>query len=654
MTAVSDVAAPPAAPTDRLPYQPALDGLRALAVGAVVAYHLGWHDARGGYLGVDAFFVLSGFLITSLLLNERRHRHTIRLRQFWSRRARRLLPAVLTLVAVVTVYVGTRVPSYQLGQLRGDALAGIFYVANWHFITNGVSYFAITTGPSPFQHLWSLAIEEQFYALWPLVVAAVFWRARRPVRLLLVIAVVGTLLSQLVMMLWYRAADPSAAYFATPARLNTLLTGCGLAILLARAPAAARLTRAGATTLSAVALAAIGGAWIAFEPTRTFYFGGDTIFGLLVAVLIFSLQAGRNDVARVLSLRPIVWLGTISYGIYLWHWPIIQYGDFGRVGLHGNAASVAAVVVTIVIAAISSRLIEWPVRRSRVPVLRWVLPATAVAVAVALAGTSGASSVPRFLNQQPGIRPCAPAEPSELRAARSVFRTHPFPSVPRLRGQRIGILGDSRACSLATGLEAAAPRIGARVQNGAVLGCGVVARTTILDGGFLPLRLARQCAGKSHRALRNVRGADVIVVWSAWEGQDFGIRGRRVRAGTPEHDRILRARLESWLARDLPRHAQIAMLLTAIPAVDPATLVDPTVLQDLPHLNSIYREFAATHSKRVHVLDMPALLCPAGPPCPPEISGIHVRADGEHLSAEGSGFIAEWLLPQLATLVRRH
>jgi len=153
-------------------YQPALDGLRAFAVAAVIAYHFGAGWAPGGFLGVDAFFVLSGFLITSLLLTEWGRNGRISLPGFWARRARRLLPALLVVLGAIALYAAVLAPASQLDTLRGDGISSLFYFANWHFVLSGQSYFDLFSLPSPMRHLWSLAIEEQFYLVWPLVVLA--------------------------------------------------------------------------------------------------------------------------------------------------------------------------------------------------------------------------------------------------------------------------------------------------------------------------------------------------------------------------------------------------------------------------------------------------------------------------------------------------
>ena len=217
-------------------YRPALDGLRALAVGAVVAYHLDGHGLRGGFLGVDTFFVLSGFLITSLLLVELERTRGVALVAFWGRRLRRLLPALLGVVAAVGVYAWLFAPSMERASLRGDSVAGLLYVANWRFVASGQSYFDLFSAPSPLRHLWSLAIEEQFYLVWPLVVlgaaAIVGWRASLARIVVGLIAAIGAVASIVAMARLYDASDPSRAYYGTDARVHTILIGCLLAVVV--------------------------------------------------------------------------------------------------------------------------------------------------------------------------------------------------------------------------------------------------------------------------------------------------------------------------------------------------------------------------------------------------------------------------------------
>ncbi|HEV2309915.1 MAG TPA: acyltransferase, partial [Acidimicrobiia bacterium] len=239
-----------------------LDGLRGAAVAAVVLFHAG--HLVGGWLGVDLFFVLSGFLITSLLLEERAARDGVALGAFWARRARRLLPALFLMLAGVGAYALVFAAPNELSQIRADGLATLGYVANWHQIAHGTSYWDLFRAPSPLQHAWSLAIEEQFYLVWPLVVVAVLaWR--RSVRGVLVAALVGAAASFAVMLLLYTpGADPQRVYLGTDARASSILLGAALA-----AAGAARWrvrSRAGRVALEVAAWAGLG--WLAWAFTQ--------------------------------------------------------------------------------------------------------------------------------------------------------------------------------------------------------------------------------------------------------------------------------------------------------------------------------------------------------------------------------------------------
>src|SRR2546429_6663696 len=218
----------------RFTYQPALDGLRAFAVLSVFAYHLdaGW--ARGGFLGVDTFFVLSGFLITSLLVGEWARHGGISFAGFWARRARRLLPALLLVLLAVAAFAVLEAPADQLDGLRGDGLATLFYGANWRFIASGQSYFNLFTEASPLRHMWSLAIEEQFYLVWPLITFVCLRLARGRHWLLGLVCGAGAGASVATMAVLYDPSDPSRAYYGTDSRAHLLLIGAGLALILAR------------------------------------------------------------------------------------------------------------------------------------------------------------------------------------------------------------------------------------------------------------------------------------------------------------------------------------------------------------------------------------------------------------------------------------
>ncbi|MGD0765697.1 MAG: acyltransferase, partial [Dehalococcoidia bacterium] len=219
----------------RFSYRPGLDGIRALAVAAVLAYHADFPWARGGFLGVDAFFVLSGYLITTILLTEWNARGGIGLLAFWTRRARRLLPALYLMLIGVAIYAVFMASPLELDKIRGDALATIAYVANWRPIFTGASYFDRFSIPSPLNHTWSLAIEEQYYLIWPLLLLFLL-RVRRltPNALLAVTLAMAAASAILMGALFQPGHDPSLVYYGTDTRAQSLLVGAALAMLLLR------------------------------------------------------------------------------------------------------------------------------------------------------------------------------------------------------------------------------------------------------------------------------------------------------------------------------------------------------------------------------------------------------------------------------------
>jgi peptidoglycan/LPS O-acetylase OafA/YrhL len=633
-----------------LAYQPALDGLRAIAVSVVVLYHLDYGWMRGGFMGVDAFFVLSGFLITSLLLQEQRRTGRIHFGNFWSRRARRLLPAVFVMIAVVTAYGSTVVDAFSLDTLRWDAVSGVLYYANWHFIASDQSYFSLFVAPSPLTHLWSLAIEEQFYLVWPLVFA--FVAARSRLRTLFVVCVGGVIASQVLMIALYDEADPSRAYYATPARLNTMLIGCALAVLLVLRPdLVRRCSRRALATVATVGLALCTVAWMRATPSRAFFLGGDTLFGLAFAAVLFAFQGARTGARHALELRPLVWLGGISYGVYLWHWPVIVYLTGDRTGLSGTALNVLRVTVTLAVSVVSVRLLERPVRRSRRPVLRWVVPATAVTLAIVFVATAGAEA-PNFAVANSG-QPCPASAPADVGDATAAITRQGVPVVPNVRGKNITVIGDSRACSLLVGIDAAAPLVGATVGNGSVLGCGVVAERFDVSG-LIPAVWRDRCPGAFRKAFARVRNqANVLVWWSAWEGEDLFFGDRVLKPGTPEHDFLLRTRMERWLAQEVPPTVKVAIVLTPQPIRTALSSDRNVVAEEHPKmLNQVFRQFAAAHPDRVTLLDLDRFLCPGGDPCNPIVDGVEMRPDGTHLSPAGAGLVARWMLPQLDATLR--
>jgi peptidoglycan/LPS O-acetylase OafA/YrhL len=652
----------------RLRYQPGLDGLRALAVAAVVAFHLEPSVLPGGFLGVDAFFVLSGFLITRLLIAEWHERRAISLVGFWARRARRLLPALFLVIAAIAVYAMVAAPAEDLQRLRGDGLASIFYVANWRFVVTGQSYFDLLTTPSPFRHLWSLAIEEQFYLVWPLVVVACL-RARRPRRLLAGVCGVGIATSVAVMALLFRADDPSRAYFGTDTRVHVLLVGALLAVLTwnRAAPVASRRV---ALALGAGGLAVVVAmAALLDDRAAWFYRGGSLLFALAVAALIVGTVApGRSPLRTGLSVRPLVALGAISYGVYLWHWPVQIWLTPERAGVDGLARDALIVSVTLAAAWVSYVLVEQPIRRG---VLRgWPARVAAplgiaTAVGFLLASTVGAVSPPAYATVAPGTvievegkrvtgsstttAPAA-AAPSVAPATAPPVTAAPVPPAapappPPARPTKVLLVGDSVAASLVEGLQPAVENQGIGFSATVVPGCSTVGGM-VADENDTPLTWTAGCdsvLGAQSDAIAREQ-PDVVLWLGIWEISHRVVDGQVRRFGTPEGDAALLQQLDAARARLTAGGARL-VLLTVAPAAhsdrgDPAA----THRERPPHLNALFRELAARHPESVSVVDLAAMLCPTGDPCPEVVDGVRLRpADGTHFGPDG----ARWAGPRI-------
>ena len=397
-------------------YMPGLDGLRALAVLAVIAYHLhlGW--APGGMLGVGVFFTLSGYLITDLLLGQHETTGTLQLADFWRRRARRLLPALSVLLAVVAAWV-TLLDRPQLSALRGVVVAAVGYVTNWWLIAQHSSYFAQFGPPSPLGHLWSLAVEEQFYLVWPwLLWLGLRWTRGRPgtrSRLAAATALLAAL-SAIEMATLYRPGyDPTRIYDGSDTRAFALLIGAALAFVWPSRHLRGGITRgarrildgAGVTGLAVI----VGLICCTNEYSAFLYRGGMVLLSVATALVVGTAASPASRIGRALGWGPLRWLGVRSYGIYLWHYPIIVLTTpaSGRDTLARGALQVAA---SIGVAELSWRYIEEPVRRgaigrclTRARAARWDLraagrrvwiPAAGAGVVCVLAGAGLTGAVP--------------------------------------------------------------------------------------------------------------------------------------------------------------------------------------------------------------------------------------------------------------------
>ncbi|HVW47184.1 MAG TPA: acyltransferase family protein [Solirubrobacterales bacterium] len=369
-------------------FRPDIEGLRAVAIVAVLLCHAGVPFLAGGYVGVDVFFVISGFLITRLLLGELDRSGTISLRRFYARRAKRLLPLSAILLATVGVLSMILLSPLRDTEVAGDIVAAALYVANWHFAAQSVDYFAQGLEPSPVLHLWSLAIEEQFYLVWPglMLAATWFWRRRgRSVRPALWVVLALILAGSLVYGVILTDDKPAFAYFDTFARAWELALGAALALA-----GAVRLPRLGAVALGWLGVAAIVYASFAFTAETTFPGTAALIPTLGAAALILAgtalAETGRGvagvraGAGRLLALPPIRYVGRISYSWYLWHWPFLVFAAAIWGPRLSVAAGLAAVAASWVPTQLTHTLVENPVRRA--PALRR-LPNRAIALGLA-------------------------------------------------------------------------------------------------------------------------------------------------------------------------------------------------------------------------------------------------------------------------------
>ncbi len=417
---------------------PALDGIRAIAVIAVLLYHADLAAFQGGFLGVDVFFALSGFLINRLQVEEHQSRGSISLADFYVRRARRLLPAMLAVVVFVVALTAVLVQD-AAHHARADAVAALTYLSNWWFIVSEQSYFETWGRPPLLQHLWSLAIEEQFYVVWPLVVGVAL---KLGGYVLVWVALAGSLLSSAWMawLAWQRdypeSADASRAYFGTDTHSMGLLLGAALGaagreVAAVDSPALRRWMpriSAGALLLLAASFYFIG------ENSRALYLGGFLAVSIVTVVLVYSTTYHANPTSALLSMPVLRWIGDRSYGLYLWHWPIFAITRPGiDIPVTGITAVVLRLAVTVLVAQASFVLLETPFRKGAIS-RRRILQATAAACTVFVVSfvhpvPVASNEIPKDVAEAMGILPNATIEAT------------PVPIVTR--DANVTVLGDS-------------------------------------------------------------------------------------------------------------------------------------------------------------------------------------------------------------------
>lgn len=441
-------------------YHPGLDGIRGLAVVAVIVYHLNPAWLPGGFFGVDVFFVLSGYLITGLLLAEWDRRHDLSLRSFWGRRARRLLPAVFVLIVVVVLLARLFAPG-SLHQLRWDVPAALGYVINWRLIFHHVSYFSSIGRPPLLLNLWSLAVEEQFYLIWPPVLLFILrrgWRRRLPA-----IALAGAVASSIAMAVIFQPhTDPSRVYFGTDTHAQGLLIGCALAACMPPwrlnpvvTPRAGRiLDRSGMAALAVIAVCCV----VFGQYSTMTYRGGFELVDVAAAIVILVSVHPAALLGKALGKQPLRWLGTRSYSLYLWHWPILDLTRPGQdIALTGWAALVVRLGIVVVAAELSYRCVEQPFRRgSAQRAIRALLADRRRAMPYLAASTAGMVGLAGMLVFAQKPRPTGVLASGETAAARIALGPLTRAGHSPTSGRPPGIIGGRRLGPLQTSPTSAA------------------------------------------------------------------------------------------------------------------------------------------------------------------------------------------------------
>lgn len=651
-------------------YRPALDGLRSVAVYLVLLFHCGVSAARGGFIGVDLFFVLSGFLITNVLLSDYETTGRIRLSVFYSRRVRRLFPAaVLAVCATCVVFLLVASVVQRLPLVR-DAQSALLYIANWRFMHEQNDYFASGVVRSPFLHFWSLAIEEQFYVVFPCVLLVLLRAARRWAWV--PSASIALLLSlSLAAQLYWSAADPNHAYYGTDARVYQLLAGAFLACLLH-----ARQPRRSARLADAGAIAGLGGVLALGSGLLALGVSERGLAAAATATLLIGCLAAadRGLLARLLSRRTPVYLGRVSYATYLWHWPVILVIRQLVPSLRPVELAVVAGVGATGLAALSYQVMEMPIRRSAsLDRFRWPTVAAGVCVcgliavavvppvlqssrrpqfvtAASLPRTTVPKPVSAHLAHHVGQRARVPngLDWKALATDNGPARTCGAGSPQRCtvvtgHGIHILLLGDSHARMLAPALIQLAREHDFTLSLNVISSCPWQAQLTNLS---MPPADQKECT-----AGRDVWYGDVlpklrpdVVLLADYSRDDESIYGHTlVRTGGSSeslHELVRNTTFETLDritrtgARALVVHNIITSSFDPLDCLARATYVDQCAVTAprRPPISDTFYDAAARRSKAVFTVNIKPIACPRPPVCQPILDGMTVWRNENHFS----------------------
>ena len=648
-----------------LSYDPSLDGVRALAVTSVALYHAGVGFAGGGFLGVDIFFVLSGYLISTLLVREFAVSGSVSLGSFWCRRVTRLLPALLVMVAVVLTVAVVAGNGSISETTRSDAIGTLLYSQNWAEILRGESYFELFELPSPFIHTWSLAIEEQWYLLWPVVVAIAVQRGR----LLLWMTLAAAGFSALWMLYLATPEDPSRAYYGTDARAQALLIGSAAALAMSRKRffTSARGVKVISVASMVGLLGCLGLVVTVDDEQLWMYRGGFTLAALMSVMLIVGIRQSPTSIAaRLLAARPLAHLGRMSYGLYLWHWPVFMAID--RLWQEGDGPQlvIAKLVVCYAVATCSLLCIERPIRHhgSDRPVVAVGLVVTGLVIASVVwwsvpsetqpeadgritTESTQASPVVDDTIQQSGssevVQTPAPSREELPPASGSTTSTTNVPSttIPE-ENLSLLILGDSIWLELAAWNRDHLLMSGWSITADTRVGCG-----TLSDDS------RDWCDGRLDSWVESVQNDDpsvVLIGLSHWDAYDVEINGEQFSYGSQRYEEVLR---ESWSENvSIAQAKGASVVIAGVPCFhvddDPTGFdLDTRVSAErTASLNQAGREFVESLGGEVMWLEMRDLTCPNGI-YESTIAGVELHRDGIHYSDEAKPLVLDWLEQRL-------
>ncbi len=641
---------------------PALDGMRAFAVMAVMLFHFGVPGISGGLLGVDVFFVLSGFLITTLLCRELSRTATIRLGRFWAQRARRLLPALLLLLVGVAAYAVAFRSTIDVGALRSDAVSTLLYVANWHFIVSNQGYFIQAAAPSPLLHTWSLAVEEQYYLIWPLV--ALFVVRRWGIGKLAVTAAVGAAASAVLMLAMASTGfSLDRLYYGTDTRVQALLVGSFLGAVGSHAGEnfaiiPARWARIPHSRYLWVVPGIVGSvfllwAWHALSGQDPFlYHGGFLLVSVAAAgVIVTCVTMPGSALPRALSVGPLVFVGRISYGLYLYHWPLFLVIDHAHTGLLGLPLLAVRLVTTFAVATVSWYLVEEPIRTGKAFRGRRGLAVTGAVTLVTAAVVLMATLTPANSSAAVPVRPAPlPVGAGHHGSAGAA------PVTPTTAPVSFLLVGDSVALTLGLGLSyQSASRYNVTVWDEGALGCDLDDVDVLQSGAVTPATPGcPDWRTTWPEEVSFLRPAVVGLLIGRWEVTDHFYNGQWVHVGEPAWDAHLVAEINQAVDLFSARGARV--VLFTMPYVDPSQEAadgQPFVENDPARadaFNQLLREVAKQRSNVVTLVDLNKMLDPNGSYAA-VIDGVPVRdSDGIHISTPGGEWLRPHILPTIAAL----